>query len=137
MAWIREIFWTILNMSVTAGITILVILAVRAVFRRAPRKYLYVLWLAAALRLVCPWAPESGMSLFNVSLLQPVESAGGAQVWYDPAEAGLSGGNTGEDEAGAGQSHGASAGSPDSLYPRRSVGIQHTTFHRGMQEFFC
>ena len=114
MAWIREIFWTILNMSVTAGITILVILAVRAVFRRAPRKYLYVLWLAAALRLVCPWAPESGMSLFNVSLLQPVESAGGAQVWYDPAEAGLPGGNTGEDEAGAGQSHGASAGSPDS-----------------------
>ena len=114
MAWIREVFLTILNMSVTAGITILVILAVRAVFRRAPRKYLYVLWLAAALRLVCPWAPESGMSLFNVSLLQPVESAGGAQVWYDPAEAGLSGGNTGEDEAGAGQSHGASAGSPDS-----------------------
>ena len=43
-----SLFWTILNMSVTAGITILVILAVRAVFRRAPRKYLYVLWLAAA-----------------------------------------------------------------------------------------
>ena len=33
MAWIREVFLTILNMSVTAGITILVILAVRAVFQ--------------------------------------------------------------------------------------------------------
>lgn len=32
----------------------LVILAVMAVFRKAPRKYLYVLWLVAALRLVCP-----------------------------------------------------------------------------------
>ena len=75
MAWIREVFLTVLNMSVTAGITILVILAVRAVFRRAPRKYLYVLWLAAALRLVCPWAPESELSLFNLRALQPVETA--------------------------------------------------------------
>ena len=114
MAWIREVFLTILNMSVTAGITILVILAVRAVFRKAPRKYLYVLWLVAALRLVCPWAPESGMSLFNLSLIHPAESAGGTQVWYAPAEAGISGGDTGEAAAGGGQSPGAAAGSPDS-----------------------
>ena len=114
MAWIREVFLTILNMSVTAGITILVILAVRAVFRRAPRKYLYVLWLVAAFRLVCPWAPESGVSLFNLTLLQPAESAGGVQVWYAPAEAGISGGDTGEAAAGGGQSPGAAAGSPDS-----------------------
>ena len=100
MAWIREVFLTILNMSVTAGITILVILAVRAVFRKAPRKYLYVLWLVAALRLVCPWAPESGMSLFNLSLIHPAESAGGTQVWYAPAEAEISGGDTGEAAAG-------------------------------------
>ena len=114
MAWIREVFLTILNMSVTAGITILVILAVRAVFRKAPRKYLYVLWLVAAFRLVCPWAPESGVSLFNLTLLQPAESAGGVQVWYAPAEAGISGGDTGEAAAGGGQSPGAAAGSPDS-----------------------
>lgn len=114
MAWIREVFLTILNMSVTAGITMLVILAVRAVFRRAPRKYLYVLWLVAAFRLVCPWAPESGVSLFNLTLLQPAESAGGVQVWYAPAEAGISGGDTGEAAAGGGQSPGAAAGSPDS-----------------------
>lgn len=97
MAWIREVFLTVLNMSVTAGITILVILAVRAVFRRAPRKYLYVLWLAAALRLVCPWAPESELSLFNLRALQPVETAGGAQVWYAPEDAEPSGGSTAGD----------------------------------------
>ena len=27
-------------------------------------------------------------------------------------------------------------GHTPSLYPRRSAGIQHTTFHKGMQEFF-
>lgn len=114
MAWIREVFLTVLNMSVTAGITILVILAVRAVFRKAPRKYLYVLWLVAALRLVCPWAPESRMSLFNLNLLQPAESAGGAQMWYAPAEAETSGGNTGEDVAGGDQNSGAAADIPSS-----------------------
>ena len=124
MAWIREVFLTILNMSVTAGITILVILAVRAVFRKAPRKYLYVLWLVAALRLVCPWAPESGMSLFNLTLLQPAESAGGVQVWYAPAEAGISGGDTGEAAAGGGQSPGAAAGSPDSEVIQQAEGTE-------------
>ena len=123
MAWIREVFLTVLNMSVTAGITILVILAVRAVFRKAPRKYLYVLWLVAALRLVCPWAPESRMSLFNLNLLQPAESAGGAQMWYAPAEAETSGGNTGEDVAGGDQNSGAAADIPS------SEGIQRAALH--------
>ena len=54
------------------------------------------------------------MSLFNLNLLQPAESAGGVQVWYAPAEAGISGGDTGEAAAGGGQSPGAAAGSPDS-----------------------
>lgn len=124
MAWIREVFLTILNMSVTAGITILVILAVRAVFRKAPRKYLYVLWLVAALRLVCPWAPESGMSLFNLSLIHPAESAGGTQVWYAPAEAEISGGDTGDAAAGRDQSPGAAAGSPDSEVIQQAEGTE-------------
>lgn len=124
MAWIREVFLTILNMSVTAGITILVILAVRAMFRRAPRKYLYVLWLVAALRLVCPWAPESGVSLFNLSLLQPAESAGGTQVWYAPAEAEISGGDKGEGAAGRAQSPGAAADSLDSEGIQQAEGTE-------------
>lgn len=110
MAWIREVFLTVLNMSVTAGITILVILAVRAVFRRAPRKYLYVLWLAAALRLVCPWAPESELSLFNLRALQPVETAGGAQVWYAPEDAEPSGKSTAGDGTDGRSSTAAGAG---------------------------
>ena len=67
MNWLGDCFLQILNMSVTAGSCIAVILLIRLVFCRAPRKYLYALWLIAAFRLICPVSVESGLSLFNLS----------------------------------------------------------------------
>ena len=67
MNWLGDCFLQILNMSVTAGFCIAVILLIRLVFCRAPRKYLYALWLIAAFRLICPVSVESGLSLFNLS----------------------------------------------------------------------
>ncbi|WP_265104754.1 M56 family metallopeptidase [Ruminococcus turbiniformis] len=86
MELLREIFITILNMSVAAGIVILVILLLRLLFRKTPRKYLYALWLAAAFRLVCPWSVESGISLFNMEVFEPVQTEGNAQVWLVPEQ---------------------------------------------------
>lgn len=60
-------FIRILNMSITAGYCILAVLLLRLLFRKMPRKYLYVLWLSVAFRLVCPVSVRSGFSLFNLA----------------------------------------------------------------------
>lgn len=84
MGWLRDLFTAILNMSVTGGITILAILALRILLKKAPRKYLYALWLAAAFRLLCPWAPYSGISLFNLEIFRSADMKGQTLTWYVP-----------------------------------------------------
>lgn len=60
------LFIRILNMSITAGYCIAAIFLIRLLFRKAPRKYLYVLWLLAAFRLICPVSVSTDFSLFNL-----------------------------------------------------------------------
>lgn len=84
MGWLRDLFTAVLNMSVTGGITILAILALRILLKKAPRKYLYALWLAAAFRLLCPWAPYSGISLFNLEIFRSADMKGQTLTWYVP-----------------------------------------------------
>ncbi len=84
MGWIRDLFTAVLNMSVTGGITILAILALRILLKKAPRTYLYALWLAAAFRLLCPWAPYSGISLFNLEIFRSADMKGQTLTWYVP-----------------------------------------------------
>lgn len=66
--WLGNVFVQILNMSITAGYCIIAVLLIRLVFRKAPRKYLYALWLVVAFRLVCPVSVSSDLSLFNTGL---------------------------------------------------------------------
>ena len=63
-----EIFLTMVNRSITAGIVILAVLAVRALLGRlaVPRRYIYLLWIIPALRLLCPVTLSSVTSLFNL-----------------------------------------------------------------------
>ena len=86
MTVLRELFTAILNMSVTAGIVILVILAVRGLFRNISRKYLYLLWAIVAVRLICPWSLESGASLFNIGIFENVSDRAGTMMWYEPEQ---------------------------------------------------
>lgn len=86
MTWISSIFLNIMNMSVTAGIIILAVLAARVILKRTSRKYLYALWLIVAIRLVCPWSPSSGLSLFSLDIFQRAQYESGRQVWYAPGE---------------------------------------------------
>ncbi|MBE6599006.1 MAG: hypothetical protein E7638_06150 [Ruminococcaceae bacterium] len=58
-----ELFLTILNMSQTASILILAVILLRLPLRRAPGWIKVLLWGIAALRLVCPFSPESTLSL--------------------------------------------------------------------------
>ena len=48
------VFLSLLNMSVTAGLIILLILPVRLCLKKAPKVFSYLLWSVALFRLLCP-----------------------------------------------------------------------------------
>lgn len=60
-----QVFEKLLEMSLTAAIVIVVVMAIRLLLRKAPRKYSYALWSVAAFRLVCPVSFEAVFSLFT------------------------------------------------------------------------
>ena len=62
-------------MSLTGSIVILVVIIARAMMKKLPKKYVYLLWGIAGLRLLCPIAFESKISIFNIRpLKQSVET---------------------------------------------------------------
>ena len=58
-----DIFLKLLNMSITAGWLVLVVLAVRLLFRKMPRWISCLLWGVVAIRLLVPFSIESVFSL--------------------------------------------------------------------------
>ncbi|MFQ7736825.1 MAG: M56 family metallopeptidase, partial [Emergencia timonensis] len=58
-----ELFVKILNMSITASYLILAVLLLRILAKRIPQKYICLLWVLAAIRLVVPFELESTVSL--------------------------------------------------------------------------
>ena len=60
---LQTVFSTVLNMSITASISILVILLARIVLKRAPKIFSYALWVVVLFRLLCPVSLTSGFSL--------------------------------------------------------------------------
>ena len=67
----KDLFWEILNRSVTASWVILAVLLVRLLLRRAPRKYSYYLWSVVGFRLLCSYSFPARFSLFRLKPLQP------------------------------------------------------------------
>ena len=59
------IFVTLLTMSIGAAWLILIVILLRLLLKRAPKWVNCVLWGFVALRLVCPYVPESRFSLFS------------------------------------------------------------------------
>lgn len=68
-------FPSLINVSVTAGIVILVVLAARVLLRRAPKVFSYALWSVVLFRLLCPVSVSTPLSLLMVWDV-PVQSAG-------------------------------------------------------------
>lgn len=66
----EALFLKVLNMSLTAGYVIIAIILMRILLSKAPKKYSYYLWAAAAFRLCCPVSFQSVFSLF---CLKPFE----------------------------------------------------------------
>lgn len=63
-----NLFLSMLSMSLTAGYSILAVLIVRLLLRKAPKKYSYFLWGVVAFRLCCPVSFSSTVSLFRLRL---------------------------------------------------------------------
>ena len=58
-----ELFLKIINMSISASWLVLVVLAFRFLFRKAPKWVNVLLWGIVAVRLICPFSFESALSL--------------------------------------------------------------------------
>lgn len=56
-------FLGLLNTGFAASVVILIVLVLRLALRRAPKRYSYLLWAPALLRLLCPFSLESAFSL--------------------------------------------------------------------------
>lgn len=61
-----NLFILVLNMAVTACPVIIIVLFVRGIMCRLPKKYRYIIWLVVGIRLICPVAVSSRISLFNI-----------------------------------------------------------------------
>ena len=64
--WCYTLLPRIWNMSLTAGVVILCVLAARLLLRRAPKVFSYALWAVVLFRLLCPVSLSSGLSLFSL-----------------------------------------------------------------------
>ena len=65
MAYLTATFEQLLSMALTALPVMAVVLAVRWLLKKAPKKYAYLLWLVVAFRLVCPAALESPVGIIQ------------------------------------------------------------------------
>ena len=61
----HRLFPIVCNMSLTAGVVILAVLAVRLLLRRAPKVFSYALWAVVLFRLLCPVSVTSAVSLMG------------------------------------------------------------------------
>ena len=68
------LFLKILEMSLTGSFIIFGVILMRLI-GAIPRRYICALWLIAALRLLLPWLPESGMSVYDPGTLALPQTA--------------------------------------------------------------
>lgn len=59
----RELFQNVLTASFHGSIVILVVMLLRLVLKKTPKKFFCMLWLLAGVRLLMPFEIQSSMSL--------------------------------------------------------------------------
>ena len=69
------VFLKVLNMGISAGWLILAAILVRFLLKRAPKWIACLLWALAAVRLLCPFSPESALSLIPSGETVPLDIA--------------------------------------------------------------
>lgn len=66
-----EVFQKLLNMSIAAGWLILAVVVLRFVLKKAPKRFVLLLWAVVGLRLALPWSIESALSLIPSAATLP------------------------------------------------------------------
>jgi len=86
--WMYTLLPQILNMSLTASIVIILVLAARLLLKKAPKIFSYALWAVVLFRLLCPVSFSSRFSLIGRIQPQAITAKGGAfsSVSYIPAD---------------------------------------------------
>ena len=69
----QEIFIKIINMSISAGWIVLAVMLIRLFLKKAPKRAVIFLWAIVAVRLVCPFSPESVLSLIPSAETVPAD----------------------------------------------------------------
>ena len=72
---IKTLFLKVVNMSITASLAILAVMAVRWLLRKQPKIYSYILWSIVLFRLLCPYSISFDASVFNA--LPPAQTTNG------------------------------------------------------------
>lgn len=86
---LAQIFAKVLNMSLTASLVIVLVIAARFVLRKSPKVFSYALWAVVLFRLLCPVSLPSPVSLLGLLNAPVVESDGiTSSVEYVPTNAG-------------------------------------------------
>lgn len=73
-----SLFLKILNMSITASYVILVVLALRPLLSKFPKKYPCLLWSVVGFRLICPVSFSSVVSILNMLDLSKAQTSSAA-----------------------------------------------------------
>ena len=86
---LAQIFAKVLNMSLTASLVIVLVIAARFILRKSPKVFSYALWAVVLFRLLCPVSLPSPVSLLGL-LDAPVAESDGitSSVEYVPTNAG-------------------------------------------------
>ena len=74
----ESLFSNVLTASFHGSIVILVVILLRVLLRKAPRKFICFLWVLAGLRLLMPFEIQSSLSL------QPMPEVAQVQQWQSP-----------------------------------------------------
>ena len=69
-----NLFISLINMSIAAGWLILAVVVIRLLLKKAPRWISCVLWALVGIRLICPFSPESILSLIPSAETLPATS---------------------------------------------------------------
>lgn len=86
MAFLQELFLGIVNMSITASIVLAVVLVLRLLLARAPRRFSYLLWGIVLFRLLCPVSLPSQLSALDVT--EGRSTGQGRMEYFSPGEQG-------------------------------------------------
>jgi len=81
---IKNLFISVVNMSITASFAIIAIMLIRFLIRKQPKIISYVLWSVVLFRLLCPWSLSSRVSVYNS--LPVAETTINGQIVYSIPE---------------------------------------------------